>query len=495
MFLYFRQILILFVALFTTRIVINSLGIDDYGLYNLIAGIITMLNIVSASLTTATQRFLSMSLGRNDLEEFRNIYNVCNTLFILLSIVIFILGELLGTWFLNTYLVIPDDRLVAANWCYQLSLLSFILGILRVPSNAVIISYEKMDFYALLSIVEVVLQLIVAYVLYLVRYDKLICYSVLILSVTFLVNSLYIIYCRVKLNTRMRGFSLNSKLLSSIFSFSFWTFFGSLATIGTKQGINILINMFFGIRLNAASAVATKVSSTSYSFVSNFTTAYRPQIMKLYSVGSYEELNTLVYKMTKLSSYLFFFIMIPIYINIDAFLSLWLGNVPEYAAVFCKLLIIYLFIDAIQSPLLAMVHAIGNIKRFQIVLSCLLILNLPIMWVLLKINMPVESVYICYICLNIISSIYRTIYVVNKSSINLKQYVIVVIRVLITLVLSYLLCHFQKGIWPDLNAWISLIINVVISFLITSVIIFFIGLVKPERKYIYNLIIKRIGNK
>lgn len=493
LFLYCRQIFVLFVALFTTRVVINTLGIDDYGLYNLIAGVVTMLTVLTSSMTLASQRFLSMSLGKGDSEEFKRIYDVCNTIYLILCLLALIIGEIIGCWFINTQLSIPSERIVAANWCYQFAVFSFLLGIMRIPSSAVIIAYEKMDFYAYISIIEVIFQLGIAFSLYFIPYDHLIVYSFLITVSSLIINLLYLFYCRINLHIRARSLSIEKQYLSPILSFSFWTLFGSIATIGSRQGVNILINMFFGVRLNAASAVATKVSSNAYSFVANFTTAYRPQIMKLYAAKSFNELYLLLNRTTKLSCFLFIIILIPIDINIDCLLHLWIGEVPEYSAVFCRLLLLYLLIDAMQSPLMAMVHAIGNIKTFQLVLSSILILNIPIMWFILNSHQPVEYIYVCYIVLNIVSSIYRIWYVKNRSTLKIKEYLLVSCRIILTFIASYSLCYVLVNIINIGNGWASLLISSFLCLVLSSCVIYLMGFNRDERGLICDLFKRRMN--
>ena len=270
--------------------------------------------------------------------------------------------------------------------------------------------------------------------------------------------------------------------MSRILSFSFWTLLGSIATIGTRQGINILLNVFFGVRLNAASAVATKVSSNSYSFIANFTTAYRPQIFKLYASKSYDELNQLIYRTTKLSSLLYFMILIPISLHLDSLLFLWLGTPPEYSSVFCRLLLLYLLVDTIQYPLISLVHAIGNIRNFQIVLSSLLILNLPVMWGMLRYGYPVEYIYYCYIAFNVITSIYRVVYIKKRTTLDIRTYILLTIRILLTLLVSYFICYIVKEMLDINNDWIGLLENSGVSIIVSAFIIFSIGLSHEEQK-------------
>ena len=492
LFLYCRQILVLFVALFTTRIVIRTLGVEDYGLYNLIAGVITLLNILTASMTLATQRFLSMSIGVDNGKEFQRVYDTCNTIYLGLCVIVFLVGEIVGVLFLNSILSIPDGRMVAANWCYQFALISFMLGIMRIPSNSVIIAYEKMAFYAYISILEVLILLCVAYILLIIPYDHLITYSALTMGATLLVNIITLLYCRIKLHVWLKRISFRNSYLSRILAFSFWTLLGSIATIGTKQGINVLINVFFGVRLNAASAVATKVSSSAFSFIANFTTAYRPQIFKLYASKSYDELNQLIYRTTKLSSFLYFLILIPISLHLDELLFLWLGTPPEYSSVFCRLLLLYLLIDTMQYPLISLVHAIGNIRNFQIVLSTLLIINLPVMWLLLKSGLPVEYIYCCYVTFNIITSIYRIIYIKNRTTLDIRKYILLTTRIILTLLISYFICYIIKEILDINNGWIGLLENCTVSLVVSAIIVLLIGLCRAEQKTIGVLLRNKI---
>lgn len=490
-YLYLRQISVLVVALFTTRIILNVLGVEDFGLYNLIAGVVSLLTIVTSSLTSSTQRFLAISLGKENDEEFKTIFDVCFTLFVVISLVVIILGETIGLWFLNTELIIPHGREFAANCTYQLAVMAFVFNLIRVPYNAAIISHEKMDFYAWISIFQVSGQLLIAYCVYFIKYDHLITYSLLHVGVTLLINFVYIIYCRKRLDVKLHRLSFNRQYFDQIFSFSFWTFFGALSSIGTRQGINILINRFFGVRLNAASSVSTKVSGAAYDFVANFTTAYRPQILKLYAKGENEELYTLISLTTRLSCFLFAAIMLPLLINVDSLLSLWLGDVPEYANSFCILLMIYLFIDALQSPLIVLVHAIGDIKRFQLTFSTINTLNLPVMWYFLHIGCNPNSIYICFIVFNIFTSLYRIIYVKKRSNLSIRHYLMVIFRIITTLSFCYFIAYSFDSFVVEVDNWLTLLWQSAVIFVLTLLTILIVGVDKNERLKLKKILIQK----
>lgn len=494
-YLYFRQFLVLFVALYTTRLILQVLGVEDYGIYNLIAGVVTMLSVITASMTAATQRFLAMSLGKNGKSTFDSIYDVCYTFFIILSLIVLILGETVGLWFINSFLDIPLGRENAANWCYQMALFTFIVRMIRVPDNAAIIAFEKMEFYAYISILDVLLQLLVVYVLFVVSTDPLSTYSVFIFFTSIVSNLIYSLYAYKKLGVRLHRLSMNRQHVHSIFSFSFWTFFGTLANIVARQGMAVVINRFFGVRLNAASALATKVGGNAYDFVANFTTAYRPQIFKLYASGEKEALCDLIYRTTKLSCYLFILIMIPLNLLLDSLLPLWLGVVPDLASTFCRLLMIFFAVDALQSPLIALVAAIGDIKRYQIIFSTILLMNIPVMYVLMKCGFPATYIYITYIVFNVLSSLYRVMYVRKRSDVNITKYLWCVFRILITSIVAYVLCSAIVSHFGDITGWVCLIQVAIVLVIITLCIIYIIGMDKPEKKFILNVVKEYFNNK
>ena len=493
LFLYLRQFIVLVVALFTTRIVLRELGDENYGIYNLVAGVVVMLSIVTSTMSSATQRYLSIGVASGDKQKYKAIFNTCMCIYLGFAVICIILGESLGVWFVKTKLSFPDGRLPAAVFVFHMALFNFVLEILKTPYDASIIAHEKMDVYAYFSVFTVVLQLIMVYLICVIDYDPLIVYSIIMSINALLSASLYVFYCRIRLGVTSIPLSFSHSWFKEIFSFSFWSLFGSLATIGVRQTMNILLNLFFGVKVNAAASVATKLSTQTNTLVSSFTTAYTPQIYKMYSKKDFDALNGLIMRTTSISFFLCIILMVPMLILMDDFLSIWLVDVPEYSSVFCRILMFYLLLDAYQYPLIRTVTAIGNIKNYQIVFSCINLLNIPIMWGLFHCGFPPYTMYIVFVFFTFITTLYRIQYVKRKALFfDLKQYILTTVRLVFVLLLSLVTSYLSITFVPRYSSFLNLMAKGVIVLTITSICIWYIGCNKQERKVIASYIINRI---
>lgn len=490
MFLYFRMLLIMLVSIYTSRIVLKILGVEDFGIYNIIAGVIVLFSFLNNALTRSTQRFLNYELGKNDINEVKRVFSMSMTTHIGIALLIFILSETIGLWFVNTQLNLPLNRMSAVNWIYQFSIFSFCIQVIRVPFNASVIAYEKMSFYAIISIIEAILSLILVYLLILLDFDKLILYSFLMFFVKVLVLILYKIYCNKKFDTtRFKPF-WDSLLFKKLLSFSGWSLFGSVANVGANQGLNFLLNIFYGVTVNAAMGIANQVSTAIYSFVSSFQTAFNPQIDKSYASSDYASLINLIFRSSKFSYYLLLIIAIPVIVNIDFLLKIWLYIVPEYAASFSILIILFLLIDAISAPLWMSVAATGKIKNYQILMGIIIIMNFPIAFIFLKFGFPPYSVLIIRVVINLITYIVRIFYLNRLFKFPTNKYIMEVFLVsLIVTTLSFPIPYF---IHQNLDGWYGLIVSSICSLFITCIIIFFIGIKKNERIFLTTTILKKI---
>jgi O-antigen/teichoic acid export membrane protein len=496
-FLYLRQFIVLIVALFTTRIVLKVLGEENYGIYNVVAGVVIMLNIVTSTMSSATQRYLSIGVGRGDKKTLQEIFNTSMCIYIVFAIICVILGETLGLWFLKSKLSIPDGRMQAAVIVFHLAIFSFVMEVLRTPYNATIIAYEKMNVYAYFSIFSAVMQLImVLFISVIKKYDSLIVYSGFMAFSAVLTSLLYVGYCKRKLMISAVPLTFSKYYFKEIFSFSFWSLFGSLATLGVRQTMNIFLNMFFGVKINASSSIATKLSTTTYTLVSSFTTAYTPQIYKQYASGKYDTLNSLINRATSISFYLYIILMVPVFLVMDKFLAVWLVDVPQFSALFCRLLLLYLLLDAHQYPLVRLVTAIGNIRNYQVVFSIINLMNLPIMWLLFHFGYPPFSIYVVFVLITFITSIYRVLYIRRKYAyFNLRYYLLCSLRLLFVLVLSFVVSYTILSLISINKPIVELGIYGIISLLITAAFIWFLGCNKQERAVLLNYIKIRLKIK
>lgn len=491
LFLYMRMFIMMLTALFTSRIVLDVLGAADYGLNNVIGGVVVLFSFLNSALLSATQRFLNFYLGRKDYKQTNVVFCMSLNTYMLLSVLVLILGETIGLWFVNTQLNIPSERIHAAHWVYQFTLLQFVINLLRVPYNASIIAYERMNFFAYISLVEVISKLLVVYLLYVTPFDKLVVYSFLYTIVPLVITLAYKLYCNRKFDTTKYRAFWDKAAFKEMFKFSGWSLFGSLANLTAQQGLNILINIFYGVTINAAAGIANQVSTNVYGFISNFQTAFQPQIVKTYAAKEVERLHKLIFQTSKFSYFMVIVLILPILFTIDGILDIWLKQVPEYTAVFCRLILIFLSIEAITAPLWMSVQATGKIRNYQILMASLIFLNFPIAYILLKIGLSVYSVWIVRIIINIVTMTARCIYMKKKLEFPLLPYfrnVIVPIMsvTLVALPIPFVLHCLINGFWTNL------ILVGFTTLIITILDVYFVGMNIHEKEMVRNMIFKKI---
>lgn len=491
LYLYLRMFVMMLTALFTSRIVLDVLGAADYGLNNIIGGVVVLFSFLNSALLSATQRFLNFHLGRQDYKQTNVVFCMSMNTYLLLSIVVVVLGETVGLWFVNTQLNIPSERMYAAQWVYQFTLIQFVINLLRVPYNASIIAYEKMNFYAYVSLVEVIAKLLVVYLLYITTFDKLIFYSFLYTIVPLIVAYIYKIYCNRNFETTKYKRNWDKVAFKEMFSFSGWSLFGSLANLAAQQGLNILINIFYGVTVNAAAGIANQISTNVYGFISNFQTAFQPQIVKTYAAKEIDYFHRLVFQTSKFSYFMVLVLVLPILFTIDGILDIWLKEVPKYTAIFCRLILVFLSIEAITAPLWMSVQATGKIRNYQILVASLIFLNFPVAYIVLKLGMPVYSVWVIRIIVNIVVMIARCIYMKKKLNFPLLSYLKAVIAPILSvtfvaipipLILNYMIHGF----------WQNMIIVGFATFALTILDVYFVGMNTHEKLLVRNMILKKI---
>ena len=478
--LYIRMLLIMAVTLYTSRVVLEVLGVEDFGIYNIVGGVVVLFSFINNAMATATQRFLNFELGRNDIKEVGRVFSMSMTAHISIALLVLFLAETIGLWFLLTQMNIPNGRMNAAVWCYQFSILTTCVQIIRVPYNACIIAYERMSFYAYISILEVILKLLIVFLLSIGGFDKLILYSILMFLVTVAICYAYKIVCNRNFNISRYSFFWDKTLYKKLMSFSGWSLFGSAANVGAQQGLNILLNIFCGVTVNAAMGIANQVGSAVYSFVSNFQTAFNPQIVKSYAAGEKDYFVELVFKGSKYSYFLLFIIALPVYVCCKECLGIWLINVPEHAVSFCKLMILFLLLDAIQGPLWMSVQATGKIRNYQLLMSLMILMNLPLSYLFLKMGYIPEIVLIVKIVVNLVIYAVRIVYLFFLYSFpGIKYLKEVIARVLLVTLVVYPLTNafYQQG-EKDFS---QVILVVLLSLILNIAMITIIGLNKKER--------------
>lgn len=481
MFLYIRMVVIMLVQLYTSRVILQTLGVEDYGIYNIVGAVVISLSFITGPLSTATQRFLSFELGKKNTGRIKDIFSMSLIVYGILSIILLIVAETVGLWFLNHKMDIPADRLYAANWVFQCSIITFIINILNTPFNSAIIAYEKMSFYAYISIFEAIAKLAIVYFLLLYTQDKLILYSILIVIITILITTIYKIYCNKYLPEIKFHITKNIKLLKQLLSFSGWSLFGSMANMSADQGINMLLNLFFGVTVNAAMGIANQVSSAINQFVGNFQTAFRPQIVKSYAERNTDYLHFLIYKSCKFSILLLYTIILPIFLNLNIILYYWLGeNVPIYTERFCKLILISSLIDSLSSPLWITIHATGRIKKYQLGISSLMFCNIILSYIFLRQGYPPETVLKIKCILTVFYFIFRFYIVHRQINLSVKQfYRSVLYPISIPIGTTILL--------SVINHYFPIIPNTMYTIIIFSFYLYMVwlcGIEKEEKRYI-----------
>ena len=391
------MIFTMLVSLFTSRVVMNVLGVDDYGINNVVAGVVFMFSFLTNTLSAAISRFLTYELGTGYLKRLKSIFSTSVNVLLVIAILVSVLIEILGVWFLNTKLNIPESRMYAANWVMQFAILSFVINLLNVPYNSAIIAHEKMGVFAFFSVFEVIVKLIVVYLLYISPFDKLISYSALFLFVLLLVSIGYRIYCVRNFKECKYSFVFDKTLLKEMGGFAGWNLFGSAAYIFNTQGVNLVTNLFFGVAVNAGRGVAAQVEGVVRQFVTNFTTALNPQITKSYASGDLDYMNTLVCRGAKYSFLLMLFFTVPICYEADIVLKLWLKMVPEYASIFVRLTLIGTMFDLLGNSLANACWATGKVKKYYLYVATWGCLPFFLSWLFFSLGYPPYSSYLIFI--------------------------------------------------------------------------------------------------
>lgn len=487
------MILTMLVTLYTSRVILNTLGVEDFGIYNVVGGIATMLSFFNGAMSSATQRFLSYDIGLGNLSQLRNTFNAALFIHICIALFIFILGETIGLWVVKSYLVIPTERMDAAIWVYHFAILSFMITIIQVPYNATIIAHERMNMYAYFSILEVTLKLLIVFMLAWISYDKLKLYGILHFLVVFGVFILYKIYTSRKFEETKFILVKDWTLFKTMISFSGWSLFSNIAFVAKGQMVGIILNMFFGPVVNAAQAVANQVQGGLNNFSSNFQLAVNPQIIKSYASNDTNYFTSLIVLSAKFSYFLLLFLSLPIIVEIDQVLKLWLKTVPDFADSFTILLLITVLLDSMSRSLRTAIQATGRIKLYESVIGTISILTLPVSYLFLKMGFHANIVFIVNILIAIIDLFLR-LYNAHKL-IDFPILIFLNEVVVKNIIITFFCLSLPVILKNVMNESLSrLIIISIVSLIWNTLIIFMIGLNKSEKKIIYkelNKLLKR----
>ena len=485
------MILIMGVTLYTVRIVLNVLGEVDYGIYTVVGGVVTMLAFLSDTMTSASQRFFSFELGRGDFDRLKQVFSLSFIIYVGIAILIILLAETVGLWFLNTKMTIPEQRMAAANWVYQFSVFAFVANVLSIPYNAAIIARENMKAFAYISILEALLKLAIIYFLVILSFDKLKLYAVLMFGVTVLVSFSYFLYAYKRYKECHVIYYWDRKLFSALGSYSGWSLVGALSGIARNQGTNILLNIFFNPIVNAAQAIAFQVSNALSQFATSFHTAVKPQIIKYYAGNKTELLMQLVFKSSKFSFFLLYVFSLPLILETDFVLKIWLKDVPDYAGLFTTLVIVVTLINSLSYSMITVAQATGKIKNYQIWVGGSQLLSLPVSYLFLKSGYPPQSVMYVAVAFALIALLLRLVLLRGMVGFNILAYSKqVLIRVIIMSGLSYGLLFFIVSIFTE--GWIRFFTGGFVSIIVAMLSIFFVGLTKDERGFVINFLKTKI---
>lgn len=481
--LYFRMLFMMVVSLYTSRVILNALGVEDFGIYNVVGGVVAMFTVVSGSLSAAISRFITYELGKGNQSKLNKIFSASVTIQVILALIVIVLIESIGVWFLNAKMTIPDNRIVASNWVLQFSIVTFVLNLVSVPYNAAIIAHEKMVAFAYISILEVVGQLLIALLIDISPIDKLIFYALLMCVVAIIVRVAYGVYCKRNFEECTYHWHWDKDILRTMFSFAGWNFIGTTSAVLRDQGGNIIVNLFCGPAVNAAKGISVQVNSAITAFVRNFMTAMNPQITKSYASGDIDYMMKLIYQGARFSFYLLLFLSLPVIVNTHYVLLLWLKNVPEHAVLFVQLILVFAMSESISNPLMTAMFATGKIRNYQIVVGGLQMLNLPISYICLWLGAIPESVLIVAIVISQCCFVARLSMLRSMIGLSFMKYLRhvylnVVIVSIVAAIIPFLLSKTLS------ESFISFCILTMVAFVSTALTVSYVGCSKAERTFV-----------
>ena len=491
LFLYFRMIVVMAVNLYTVRVVLHQLGVVDYGIYNVVGGVVSMFSFINSTLTTSSQRYFSIELAKGDEVKLNQWFCLNITTFSIFILAFLIISETIGLWFVNTQMVIPEERLFAANVVYQLSICTFCIHFFSIPYHALIIAHEKMSAFAYISIVEVLLKLCIALLLAVILWDKLIVYGILMFLVSCGITGAYIVYNIRHFRESKYHLYWNRKEMKDLLSFSGWHFFGTFSTVIRSQGINILLNMFFNPAINAARAIAFQIYHAVSQLSANFIVAVKPQIYKSYAKGNYDELFRLIIRSSTICSFLVSVLIFPILIDTNFVLGLWLKNVPDYAVVFTQLVLINGLIDAVNGPLAAAALSTGKIRNYELLVATTIFLNLPLSYIALKLGAEPTATMIVSIVISILTTYARAYMVYKMVGLPLSRCTIMFLKLIFASSLTCVIMYFSVYNDSDMSLLKFILYTIFVVIMLSATYLIFV-FDRNDVKYAYNFIKKKI---
>ena len=483
--LYIRMLFMMAVSLYTSRVVLNALGIEDYGIYNVVGGVVAMFSMLSGSLSAAITRFITYELGTGNQENLKKIFSSAVTIQIGLAILIILLAEMVGVWFLNVKMNIPEARLIAANWVFQVSVLTFAINLISVPYNASIIAHERMSAFAYISILEAIGKLVIAFLIIVSHMDRLIFYAILMCAVALIVRFAYGVYCKKHFRECTYHYNFDKDLLKRMFGFAGWNFIGATSAILRDQGGNIAINLFCGPTVNAARGIAFQVNNAITGFITNFMIALNPQITKSYAAGDRDYMMYLIFQGARLSFYMLLLLSLPVLINTHYILELWLEIVPKHAVWFVQLVLIFAMSESISHPLITAMLATGKIRNYQLVVGGLQLMNLPVSYLLLRMGMFPEVVIVVAIVISQCCLVARLLMLRGMIGLSVQKYLKKVYANVLAVTFIASICPYLLSDSME-ETFLNFILLCLIAVVCTGITIYYIGCNKTERQFVWN---------
>lgn len=493
LFLYFRMILTMFVGLYASRVVLRTLGVSDFGLYNVVGGFVSMLTILSSTMANSTQRFLSYEIGKGDINNLKHVFSNALTLHFLIAGILLLIAETLGLWFLMNKMTIPEGRENAAFWVYQISVFTFLISVIQVPFMSSLISHEKMDVYAYMSIYESVMKLFVVFLIGIGNVDRLIFYAFLICFVQVSTALLYNCYSQRHFEECRLSFKYERTVIKEMSKFSGWTLVGTLGYTANGQGVNVLLNIFFGTIVNAARGIAFQVANILSGFSRNIQVAANPQIIKLYAEGKVEEMSHLAMRTSKFCAFLLLLIMIPVFVDIEYILHVWLGDFPEQTPPFMRIVLLQILIQSMSGPVVTVTHAGGQLKMPNLTGGLIIVFALPVSYFALKLGCSPELVLIINIIPWFFECFFDSYYAQKSTGFSLRAfytetYIPVILISSLSISFSFYICKFIP-FW----GFLKFFVDCIICMCVCVPLIWLIGLNKSEKTYVISLLTSKFS--
>lgn len=492
--LYFRMIFLMAVNLYTSRVILDSLGVDDYGIYNVVGGFVSLFALISATLSSACSRFLNFEMGKGDINRQNVVFSTAVTIQWVLAIIVFFLAEIVGVWYVNNVMVLPGERLSAANWCFQFSVFNFCMNLITVPYNASIIAHEKMKTFAYVSIFQGLAILAISFLVYWNPFDRLVFYALMLLIVQFTVRYIYQVYCRKHFEECIYRKHFDKQLLKQMLTFSMWHLVSNGAFVVKTHGVNIVLNLFWGPAINAAKGIANQVEAAVNQFSENFIMALNPQITQSYAKGNVEYTMQLTYKGARLAFYMVYLVALPIVLNAEQIIGIWLKEVPDYTVIFTQLTMISMLVRCLSRTMIKAQNATGKVRNFQLVEGLIIFFNLPVSFVVLQLGCDAYAVVIVAIIMEVAAlsaRIYMLPHTIPEFS-RSRFFKSVILRCSLVSILPYLCALYIKNLLSD--GFIFCILCVLACIFLTILFVYCLGLEIAERRMIRSkikLIIKR----